>query len=476
MCVIGAGAAGLSVAAAAAGFGVPVVLVERGRMGGECLNTGCVPSKALIAAARHAHAIAQAPRFGVDCGPPTVDWQTVKAHLRGVIDGIAPVDSAARFAGLGVTVIRGTARFTGPGTLRVDGGPEIAARRTVIATGAVPAIPPIPGLADAPVLTSETVFELDRLPAHLIVIGAGAVGLELGQAFRRLGSAVTLIEAGTPLAGEDPEMADVVLAALRREGIALHTGTTVTRAERHRDGIAVTLARGGTPAGGATPGHGGTLSGSHLLVAAGRRPDLAALELDRAGIAHGPDGIVVDRGLRTTNRRVYAIGDAIAGPRLTHAASHQAGLVVRSALFRLPVRFDAELIPRTVFTDPELARIGPTEVALRGRGVGPRVLRWPLHDNDRARAERDTSGHVKLVTTRRGRILGASMVGTQAGELITTVALAVRHRLGVRDLAEQVVPYPTRGEIGKRAAMTYYARSLTSPAVRRMIGWLRRLG
>ncbi|RAI44820.1 dihydrolipoamide dehydrogenase [Rhodoplanes roseus] len=464
LCVVGGGAAGLSVAAAAAGFGVPVVLVERGRMGGECLNAGCVPSKALIAAARHARAVDEAHRFGVQAGPAMVDMAALRAHVRATIAGIAPTDSAARFTALGVRVIAGTARFTGPDSLAVDDATEITARRVVIATGSSPRLPPVAGLADVPFLTTETVFDLDVLPRHLLVIGAGPVGLELGQAFRRLGSGVTLVEAGEPLAGEDPEAAASVLAALRREGVDIRPHAGIARAFRAGGAVALTLDTGET------------LTGSHLLVAAGRVPSLAGLDLDRAGIAHGPDGIRVDAALRTTNPRVYAIGDAIPGARSTHGASHQAALVIRNALFRLPVRFDPDAVPRVVFTDPELARIGPTEAALRARGESFRVLRWPLADNDRARAERDIPGHVKLVTTRRGRILGASIVGAHAGEMITTWGLAVRNRLSVRDLAEQVVAYPTRGEIGKRAAMTFYSRTLTNPMVRRMVGWLRRLG
>jgi pyruvate/2-oxoglutarate dehydrogenase complex dihydrolipoamide dehydrogenase (E3) component len=467
ICVIGGGAAGLSVAAAAAAFGVPVVLIEKAKMGGECLNNGCVPSKALIAAARRARSHVGADRFGVTAPEPQIDFARVHAHVHGVIAAIAPNDSKQRFTGLGVRVIEGAARFMDKDTVSVGEGIAIKARRFVVAAGSSPSLPPIPGLNDTPYLTNETVFDLTVCPQHLIVIGAGPIGLELAQAFRRLGAAVTILEAAQALAREDPEAARILLRQIVHEGVVLRTGVSIARVERDAAGCAVVLASAAGEE---------RIAGSHLLVATGRHPNVEGLGLDAAGIAHGPGGIAVDRGLRTSNRRVYAIGDVAGGPQFTHAANYHAGLVIRNALFRLPVRVDDTVIPRVTFTDPELAHVGLTEQEGRKAHKVIRVLRWPYSENDRAQAERDTRGHIKVVTDNKGRILGATIVGTAAGELIATWALAISNRLNIRAVAETVVPYPTLAEIGKRAAITYFVSRLTSPWVRRIVRLLRRLG
>jgi pyruvate/2-oxoglutarate dehydrogenase complex dihydrolipoamide dehydrogenase (E3) component len=467
ICVIGAGSGGLSVAAAAAAFGVPVVLVERGKMGGDCLNYGCVPSKSLLAAAKHAAAYRRTPDFGVTYSAPTIDFAKVRAHVHGVIARIAPNDSTERFTGLGVRVIKGTAQFKDAATVVVDDAFEIKARRFVIATGSSPAIPPIPGLAETPHLTNETIFDLGECPAHLLVIGAGPIGLELAQAFRRLGAAVTVLEAAAPLAKDDPECAAIVLDQLARDGVAIRAGVAVRRVAGASGKVQVVV-------GGA--GQDETIEGSHLLVATGRAPNVADLGLDRAGIRFEPRGIVVDKRLRTTNKRVYAIGDVAGGLQFTHVANYHAGLVVRHALFRLPVAASNDALPRVTFTDPELAHVGLTEAEARARRYRFQVLRWPYHENDRAQAERTTEGHIKVIVTRRGRILGATIVGHDAGELIAAWSLAVGQRLNIRAIATTVLPYPTLGEIGKRAAITRYTGSLTSPMVRRIIAWLRRLG
>jgi len=465
ICVIGAGAGGLSVAAAAAAFGVPVVLVEKGKLGGDCLNYGCVPSKSLIAAARQAAQFAQAAAFGVSGGRPQVDFARVRDHVRSVIAAIAPTDSKERFTGLGVRVIEGTARFKDAATVAVADALEIKARRFVIATGSAPALPPIPGLAEAPYLTNETIFDLAECPAHLVVIGAGPIGLELAQAFRRLGAAVTVIEAAVPLAKDDPECAAIVLDQLAREGVAIRAGVAIERVRHGGGKIAATLA-----------GSGERIEGSHLLVAAGRTPHVDDLGLEQAGIAYTRGGITVDKRMRTTNKRVYAIGDAAGGGQFTHLANYHAGLVIRQALFRLPVWANADTVPWVTFTEPELAHVGLSEADVRKRKYRFRVLRWPYHENDRAQAERATDGHIKVITTSRGRVLGATIVGRNAGELIATWSLAVGRRLNIRAIAGIILPYPTLAEIGKRAAMTYFGRGLTSPAVRRIITWLRRFG
>jgi pyruvate/2-oxoglutarate dehydrogenase complex dihydrolipoamide dehydrogenase (E3) component len=467
ICVIGAGSGGLSVAAAAAAFGVSVVLIEKGKLGGECLNTGCVPSKALIAAANHARAIARARAFGISAGTAEVDFGKVHDHVHAVIAAIAPNDSKERFTGLGVRVLEGVAHFKDRDTVVVGDAIEVKARRFVIATGSSPALPPIPGLEAVPYLTNETIFDLTTQPSHLVVIGAGPIGLELAQAFRRLGSAVTVLEAAQPLAREDPECAAILLDALAREGVELRSNATVVRVAAADAMIEVVVRDGNGEQ---------TLKASHLLVATGRRANADDLALEKAGIARDRNGIVVDKGLKTANPRVYAIGDVVGRGQFTHLANYHAGLVVRNALFRLPVRLNEHVVPRVTFTDPELAHVGLTETEARSRGRGIRVLRWPYHENDRAQAERATLGHIKVLTDPRGRILGATIVGAGAGELITAWTMAVSRRLNVRAFAGIIVPYPTLAEIGKRAALTYFIPGLTSFWVRRIIAWLRRLG
>jgi pyruvate/2-oxoglutarate dehydrogenase complex dihydrolipoamide dehydrogenase (E3) component len=466
ICIIGAGAGGLSVAIAAAALKVPVVLVESARMGGECLNTGCVPSKALLAAAKRAETIRRAPPFGLGPACPAVDFARVHQHVEDVMATLAPNDSVARLVGLGVRVIAGTGRFIDPETVAVGEDIKIRARRVVIATGSVPALPSIAGLEQVPYLTNETIFGLTECPPHLIVIGAGPGGLELAQAHRRLGARVTVLEAAAALSRQDPESAAVVLNQLRREGIAIREGITI---ESVHQGANVRVRLTG-------PRGNQAIEGSHILIATGRRPRIEALDLKVAGIASGPQGIQVDKRLLTTNRRVYAIGDVIGGPQLTHVSGYHAGLVIRNAVFRLPTDRHTGVIPAVVYTDPELAQVGLTADQARAQYRSIHVLRWTYEENDRAQAERETCGHIKVVTGERGRILGATVVGAQAGELITAWTLAVTQNLNIRALAGLVVPYPTLSEVGKRAAMTYFMPNLTNPWVQRIIGALRRLG
>ena len=467
ICVIGAGSGGLSVAAAAAAFGVSVVLIEKGEMGGDCLNFGCVPSKALLAAARQAQTLRQGAAFGIADVEPTVDFAAVARHVEATIAEIAPNDSAARFTALGVQVIRAEACFVDRRTVAA-GDRLIRARRFVIATGSAPRIPPIPGLAQVAFLTNETIFALRKRPAHLLVIGAGPVGLELAQAFRRLGSEVTVIEAARPLATADPEAAAVVTGALAREGVRLLAPATVVEARKQgRSGVRLLVE---------TAGREHRLDGSHLLVAAGRRPNVEGLGLDVAGIAYDEKGIAVGNRLRTTNRRVYAVGDVAGGPQFTHVAGYHASLVVRALLFRLPIRVDPTIIPRVTFTDPELAEIGSSEAEAEARGILAHVLRWPFSENDRARTERRTEGHIKVLADRRGRILGASIVGSGAGEMIGLWGLAIGQRLTLKDMAGWLPAYPTTGEIGRRAAIAYFAPMTLKASVRRLVRLLSRFG
>lgn len=467
ICVIGAGSGGLSVAAAAAAFGVPVVLIEKGKMGGDCLNYGCVPSKALIAAAKQAHLMRHADKFGIGAVEPDIDFRKVHDHVHGVIEAIAPNDSAARFGALGVHVISAEARFRDERTV-VAGDFEIRARRFVVATGSSPLIPRIEGLDGIDYLTNESVFDLTRLPGHLVVIGGGPIGLELAQAHRRLGSKVTVLEAASALGREDPELAALVLRQIRAEDVDIRENANVLRVEkRSKTGVRVHLE---------TPEGRRTIDGTHLLVAAGRTANVAGLDLEKAGIAYNAKGLKVTDRLRTTNRRVYAVGDAAGSLQFTHVANYHAGIVIRALLFRLPAREKLGAVPWATFTDPELAHVGMTEADARRAGVKFRILRWPYAENDRAQAERRTEGLIKIVAGRRGRILGATIVGADAAEMINMWALAVSKGLGLRDVAGYVAPYPTMSEIGKRAAITYFAGAAGKPLVRWLIGLLRLFG
>ncbi len=455
--VIGAGSGGLSVAAAAAQFGEKVILFEKGEMGGDCLNTGCVPSKALLAAAKQAQAHRSGEKFGIAPTEPSVDFAKVMDHVRKVIATIEPLDSQSRFEGLGVTVIRAAARFTGPQTLEA-GGQNHSARRIVIATGSRAAVPPIPGLKDVPFFTNETIFKNHSLPGHLLIIGGGPIGLEMAQAHRRLGSEVTVMEAFQPLAKDDPELAAIVLDALKAEGIVIKANAVVEAISKDANGISV-IFKGGEK-----------ISGTHLLVAAGRTPNTDNLNLEAAGIAHDKRGITVDQSLRTTNRRVYAVGDVAGGLQFTHVAGYHAGLVIRNALFRLPVKNRTDIIPWVTYTDPELAHVGLQEKSARAaHGDKVKILHWSFSENDRAQAEGKTTGMVKIITGARGIILGASIVGSNAGELIAPWTLAVTQRLKVSAIANVVLPYPTMAEAGKRAAITYYAGLAQKPLTRMLI-------
>ena len=466
LCVIGAGSGGLSVAAGASQMGASVALIERDRMGGDCLNVGCVPSKALIAAAGAAQAARGAARFGIRLAPPEIDFRAVHDHVHGVIAAIAPHDSVERFEALGVTVIQAHGRFTGPRTV-VAGEHEIAARRFVIATGSSPAAPPIPGLDEVPHLTNETVFERTVLPSPLIVIGGGPIGLELAQAHRRLGAEVTVLEMFSALGKDDPELAAIVTARLRREGVDLREGVAVTRVSRDGDGVAVEIADGGRAE---------RLAAAQLLVAAGRRPNIDDLGLEAAGIERNPAGVTVDDRLRTTNRRVFAAGDAAGRFQFTHVAGYHAGVIIRNALFRIPAKVDDRAVPWVTYTDPELAHVGMTEAAARERAGDIRVLRFPFAENDRAQAERATDGLVKVIASKKGAVLGASIAGAHAGELIQGWILPVARGMHVKRVAGLILPYPTLGEANKRAAGSFFTPTLFGPRVKAVVRLLARLG
>jgi pyruvate/2-oxoglutarate dehydrogenase complex dihydrolipoamide dehydrogenase (E3) component len=465
VCVIGGGSAGLVVAAGASQMGADTVLIEQGLMGGDCLNYGCVPSKALIAAGLAASDARRAGRFGVEADP-VVDFGRVHDHVRGVIDGIAPHDSVARFEGLGVKVIEASAKFISPTEL-VAGEQPVRARRFVVATGSRPMVPSVPGLDTVDFFTNETIFDNTTLPEHLIIIGGGPIGMELAQAHRNLGARVTVIEMFSVLGADDPELAVVVADCLRKDGVDIRENTKVERVSRKGEGISVSLGQNGTSE---------IIEASHLLIATGRLANVEDMGLEAAGIDVGPQGITVDQRLRTSNRKIFAIGDVTGGLQFTHVAGYEAGIVLRNLLFRLPAKADYRATPWVTYTSPELAQVGLTEDKARARHGTIKILRWPFAENDRAHAERSEDGLVKVITTKRGHIVGAGIVGANAGDLIQPWTLAIQNKLKIAAMAGFISPYPTLGEASKRAAGSFYTATLFSKRTRRIVRFLSRFG
>lgn len=470
ICVIGGGSGGLSVASGAAQMGARVVLFEADQMGGDCLNSGCVPSKALLAAAKAAHYTTGNPDMGIGGAPANVDFAAVKAHVAAVIAGIAPHDSVERFSGLGVRVIEEHARFAGPRVVR-SASYEVTAKFIVIATGSKAAIPPIPGLDSVPFHTNETIFADTDKPSHLAIIGGGPIGIEMAQAHRRLGCAVTVIEAAHILGRDDPELAGLVTARLATEGIRLIEEIGVREVSKNTDtgdgadAITITLANGTD------------ITASHLLVATGRTPSGGDLDLEAAGIRTERGAIVTDRRLRTSCKRVFAIGDVTGRAPFTHMAGYHAGIVIRNMLFRLPAKIDDRLTPWVTYTDPELAHVGMAESAASAAygAANIRVERVPLTGNDRARAEGRTEGMVKVITHRDGQILGAGIVAPAAGEMIMAWSLAIARRQKIAAMASTIAPYPTYGDASKRAAGQFFTDRLFSPRTRALVRLLLKL-
>lgn len=464
LCIIGAGSGGLSIAAGAAQLGRSVVLYEAELMGGDCLNYGCVPSKALIAAGKHAHARTVGPNFGISKAKPKVNFKQVKAHIQGVIDHIAPVDSQERFEGLGCTVIRERARFKDKRTVESD-TTEVRAKRIVIATGSRASAPPIPGLDKTPYLTNEDIFSVDELPEHLLVIGAGPIGLELGQSFQRLGSKVEIIDIAPPLGRSEPEHAKILVEALESEGVTFHAPVKTKVIRKTETGVAVDLEDGRT------------LTGSHLLVAAGRKPVVGGLELEKAGITYDRKGVETDDRLRTSNPRVFAVGDVSGRGGLTHAAGYHAGIIIKAFYFLPPIidrllgKATTNRMPAAIYSEPELASIGMTEAQAREAGHNVKPLTWDFEENDRAIAERSDHGGVKIIATTKGKILGASIVGEGAGDLIQMISVAMTNGVKVSGLAQIIAPYPTRGEAVKRAASSFYTETIFGPKAKKLAGF-----
>ncbi len=467
ICVIGSNPGGLAVAAGAAAYGTSVVLVENGAGGIGSGTNRKLQFAALAAAARQATAIRNAPKFGVSGGDPQIDFKAVMAGVAETVAGTAPDFSPERLATLGIAVVNGPAHFEGRHRL-MAGDSEIRARRYVLAAGSVPVVPDILGLADVGYLTTDTIFDITRRPGHLVVIGPDALGLAMAQALNRLGSQITVLTDTALLPSEDPEMAAVVARALRAEGIVIRENVKVSAVERRgKTSIKVRL----ETADGVT----GEVDASQVLLAAGYTPELEALNLKKAHVALRDDAVDVSAMLRTTNRRIYAVGDAAGAARSGHCAIHQAGLVLKALLFRLPAK-DRVAIARIVHTDPEIAHVGLTEMQAAKLYRRLRILRWPYAENDQARAERRTEGHVKIIASGRGRLLGVTFAGANASDMIGIWALALSKGLGLADMAASIPPQPTIGETGKNAAMTYFAPAARNRVTRGIVRALRLFG
>jgi pyruvate/2-oxoglutarate dehydrogenase complex dihydrolipoamide dehydrogenase (E3) component len=462
LCIIGGGSAGLSVAAGAVQMGASVVLIENHKMGGDCLNYGCVPSKALLAAGKKAHAFRKSNPMGIHGKLQSVDFGAVLQHVRDVIGTIEPHDSIERFESLGVNVIQGAGKFINK-TEFVVNDQTIKARRYVVATGSTAFVPPIPGVEEIDYLINETIFDLKEIPEHLIVIGGGPIGCELAQAFRHLGAEVSVFEMMSIMPKDDPEAVAVVRQALIDDGINLYEQAKVSGFEKAGAGSKVSFELNGEVQ---------TVKGSHVLIATGRKPNVGNLGLEEAGVAYDRPGISVNTGLRTSNKRIYAAGDVAGSYQFTHIAGYHAGIIVRSALFRLPAKVDYKAIPWVTYTSPEVASVGMRLSEAENSGLDFQILRAEFDGNDRAVAERDTTGFLKVLVTPKGKILGASMVGTNAGELIQVWGLAISNKMKVSAMTSMISPYPTRGEISKRAAGLFYTPKLFSDKTRRIVRFL----
>lgn len=457
--IIGAGSAGLSVAAGAAAFGAKTALIERGAMGGECLNTGCVPSKAFLRSAHLAGEIRNAGLYGLKAAPVEADLEKIMGRVGGIIKKIAPHDSKERFEGLGVDVFKEGAELLDKNTVRA-GDKVLKGSYIVIATGALPLIPDLPGLESVPYYTNLNIFTLTKLPAHLLILGGGPVGLELGQAFRQLGSAVTVLERGPRLfPKDDPEVAEVMGAVLKRDGLQILTSAKALEVNKEKDSITITVELGGKTV---------TLAGDCLLVAAGRAPATAGLNLAAVGLSTDSRGYVaVDERLRTNVKNIYACGDITGQLQFTHMASYQAGIIVRNVILGLPARADYASAAWTTFTSPEVAHAGYTEARARELGLFAEAVTVQFKDTDRAIVDGEEEGFLKLVLGKGSRLIGATMVGRNAGETIPLASLAIKQRLKARAFAGLVFPYPTRAEIFKSASAVVLRRSLK--------GWIKTL-
>lgn len=467
LCIIGAGSGGLSVAAGATQLGLSTALIERAEMGGDCLNTGCVPSKALLQAAKVAQTFRKANQFGIQAQEPEIDFSAVKDHVFDVIAAIEPNDSQERFEGMGITVIREAAKFIDAHTLQA-GEHIIKARYFVIATGSRASIPPIEGLEPDKAFTNETLFALREKPEHLVIIGGGPIGIEMAQAHRRLGCKISVLDMGTILPKDDPDLVKILREQLLEEGINLHEKISIKKIKHAQNTVIITAEKDEKTI---------EINGSHLLIAAGRKPNIDGLSLEEAGIEYDRRGIKTDARLRTSQKHIFAAGDVAGGPQFTHIAGYHAGIIIRNICFKIPAKIDYTALPWVTYTDPELANVGLTyAMAVEKYGADNiKTALWHFNENDRAQAERRTEGMIKITALKNGKLLGVGLIGPGAGELIGLWALALTKSMKIGDITGMIAPYPTLGEISKRAAGSWFTPSLFSARTRLIVSLLQKL-
>lgn len=462
-CIIGGGSGGLYFAAGAAQMGASVVLLEKNKMGGDCLNYGCVPSKSLISAAKYGHQFDKSLDFGWGATKPKLDFSKVYDHIHNVIKNIEPNDSVERFEGLGVKVIAEEGAFESEDILSSKDY-QIKAKRFIIATGSKPFIPPIEGLQDVPFLTNETIFDLQTLPKHLVVIGGGPIGIEMAQAFKRLGSKVTVLETFGVLPKDDPEITAILKNILVEEGVELMEGVAINNISKDKTSIQVTYKN--------TDNKEEKLLASHILVATGRRSNVENLRLDNALVKFSPRGIEVDQYLRTSNKKIYAIGDVTGGYQFTHVASYHAGIALRNSIFGAWSKASTKAIPWVTYTDPELAHVGMLESQLKEQKTSFKTFKMDFTDNDRAQAQKETTGKIKLLASNRGDILGVTILGRNAGELIYPWVIAMQNNLKLSSIASSIAPYPTMSEISKRIAGQFYGEKIFSSKMKKLVQFI----
>ncbi|KTD69872.1 mercuric reductase [Legionella santicrucis] len=466
LAIIGGGAGGLSLASGCAQLGLKVVLLEAGKMGGDCLNYGCVPSKSLLAAAKAFYFTKQAELFGICCKELNLDFHQVMKHVHQVIANIAEHDSVQRFEALGVKVIQNTGKFLSANALQV-GNMVIQSKYFVIATGSSPLIPAIPGLDEVPYFTNETVFSIKEKPKHLIVIGGGPIGCELAQAFAMLGSEVTLLELFNILPKDDVDCVEVVRSQSKMMNIAIYEQIKELAIKSHLDAhITVSFNYQNNHI---------TITGTHLLIATGRQANVDGLNLDKAGIKYTSKGIEVNDRLQTSNKKIYAIGDVIGTYQFTHMAEYQAGVVLRNVVFKMPSKVDSRAVPWVTYTEPELAHVGML-VADALKQPHLKITEWSFAENDRAQTGQNTQGKIKIITNKKAKILGVTIVGPHAGELILPWIMAIRERKTLRTFTDVIIPYPTLSEVSKRVAGAFYTPKLFSNKTRTLVRWLQKLG
>lgn len=463
ICIIGAGAGGLSVASGAAQLGLKVALIEGNNMGGDCLNYGCVPSKSLLSSAKHYYMAKHSQQFGFAITPPQVEIKNVMQKVHEVMAKIAPHDSVERFEGLGVKVYRGYGSFIDENTVSVN-KQLFKAKYFVIATGSSPVIPPITGLNTVAYLTNETIFDLQETPEHLIVIGGGPIGCELAEAFAMFGIKTSILSLSKILPKDEPDMVEVLRGEILKTGIDLYEDISITEISKNNKEINVIIKNGNSES---------TISGSHILIATGRKPNLEKLNLAVANIKYNKKGVEVDTRLRTSNKQVFAIGDASIGYQFTHIASYHAGIVIRNIIFRQRAEVNYKAMPWVTYTYPELAHCGLSEDEARKTIGNIKVTEFEYQENDRAQAERASIGKIKLITTTKGIVLGVSILGLNAGELLAPWIDLINRGEVVKALTKNIIPYPTLSEINKQVIGEYYKPILFSNKVKFLVKFLK---